>query len=140
MIPKLRANPVIGLFLLAAVLLAACSSAPSKINVDLTTYKLAPTSNTAKAGNVTFTIKNLATDAVHEMLIVKTDLAPDKLPLLSPAKVDEDKIDIVGKMEDIPVGQGGDLTVSLPAGNYVLICNVDGHYTAGMHVPLIVAP
>ena len=137
---KLRVRFSVLFALLAIPALAACSTGPNKIKVDLTSYKLGVSANSAKAGTVVFTVKNQTSDATHEMLIIKTDLAPDKLPMLSPDKVDETAIAIVGKMEDIPPGQGGDLSVNLTPGNYVFICDVDGHYAHGMFSAFTVTP
>jgi uncharacterized cupredoxin-like copper-binding protein len=32
------------------------------------------------------------------------------------------------------------LELSLPAGNYLLVCNIPGHYAAGMVTPFVVTP
>lgn len=39
------------------------------------------------------------------------------------------------------IGPGGTswVTVTLPAGNYELICNLAGHYRSGMYAELIVS-
>ena len=37
-------------------------------------------------------------------------------------------------------GQGADLALKLPAGHYMLICNLPGHYKVGMHTAFTVTP
>jgi hypothetical protein len=47
---------------------------------------------------------------------------------------------VIDEIEDIPVGESQDLTVTLEAGDYVLICNIysedeqESHYMMGMHI------
>lgn len=44
----------------------------------------------------------------------------------------------VGEVDDLAPGASKDLTLTLPAGHYALICNVPGHYAGGMHADLTV--
>ena len=70
--------------LLVAAVLVACTSAnapPKDINVSLKTMTMTLSSTVAKAGEVTFHIKNDAPDLKHEFVLFKTDLAGDKLPV-----------------------------------------------------------
>src|SRR6476469_1778043 len=69
--------------------LAACGGAPQAVNpsstaeliqVRLKSFAIELSSNTVKAGPVAFQTSNTAPDAIHEMLVVKTDQAPDSLP------------------------------------------------------------
>ena len=47
---------------------------------------------------------------------------------------------VVDEIEDIPVGQTQELTVTLEAGRYVLLCNIysadenEAHYQMGMRI------
>jgi uncharacterized cupredoxin-like copper-binding protein len=126
-----------------ATIAAACGvpAAPSSINVSLTTYGIKPSSNTAKAGDVTFKVKNDAADLVHEFVVVKTDTAAGKLPMTADGqKADEEKTTAVDEIEDIEPGKSGELKVTLAAGHYVLLCNVEGHYAGGMYADLNVVP
>lgn len=90
------------------------------------------------AGNVNFSIKNSGT-VVHEFVVIDTDLAADQLPQTGD-EVDEDADTLtpVDEVEDIAVGATESLSVDLPAGHYVVICNVSGHYAAGMHTEFTV--
>jgi len=84
---------------------------------------------------VTFHVKNAGTQ-VHEFVVVRTELAADKLPLASGApEVNEEAagLAVVDEVEDLAAGAAADLTVTLEAGHYVVICNVPGHYGLGMH-------
>jgi uncharacterized cupredoxin-like copper-binding protein len=127
-------------FVLAALSLSACGS--NAITLTLTNHKITPSAPSAKAGDITFNIKNGATDLIHEVVIIKSDLAIDKLPLRADGsgRVDEAKVDIKGAKEDIPPGKSETLTVNLAAGKYYLVCNVDDHYGKKMYIEFTVTP
>src|SRR3954451_11317991 len=119
----------------AATSAASASGSGSATTVAATEseFKIDLASTTAPAGPVTFHIKNGGT-TLHEFVVVRTDLAAAKLPLASSApEVDEDSKDLtsVDEVEDIAAGATADLKVDLPAGHYVVICNVPGHYSSG---------
>jgi uncharacterized cupredoxin-like copper-binding protein len=66
----------------------------------------------------------------HNLVVVRSDLAPDRLPTAS-GIVDERRVTFVGRTEELVPGSGARLSVTLAAGKYVLICNVIGHYNSG---------
>ncbi|RKT99260.1 hypothetical protein C7H84_32600 [Burkholderia sp. Nafp2/4-1b] len=93
-----------------------------------------------KSGRVTFEVKNAADDNMeHELVVIKTDLSDDALPV-GKGLVMEHKLRKVGEVEDIAPGQSKRASFKLSPGHYVLICNKPGHYEAGMHAALVVAP
>jgi len=94
-----------------------------------------------KAGNVTFKVKNDSKDTIHEMIVML--LADPKKPLPyidAENRVDEDKAGDKGEVSELDPGKSGALTVDLKAGKYLLICNVPGHYGAGMWAEFTVNP
>jgi uncharacterized cupredoxin-like copper-binding protein len=104
----------------------------------LTEFKIELSPTSAPAGPVTFQITNAGT-TVHEFVVFKTDLAADKLPLAADgATVDEagagSAVTLVDEVEDIAVKGTPTLAVDMPAGHYVVICNIPAHYTSGMRV------
>lgn len=129
---------------LLTVLLAACGGSSSgasggsagsggtAVTVELSDFKVKPSVPTAKAGKVDFQIRNTAA-MLHDLKVLKTDLDEDKLPIDS-AKAMAKEDGKIGAMENIPAGALRTLSLDLPAGKYVLICNVAGHYQLGMHV------
>ncbi len=124
-----------------ALLVAACAGAaasppPKALDETVSEYTVVSSSDRAAAGDVTFTIKNTGT-VVHEFVVLKTDLTADKLPSAS-GEVEEDASELspVDEVEDIAPGATATLSVALPAGHYVLICNLPGHYAGGMHANL----
>src|SRR6188768_1936117 len=100
------------------------SATEKDFSIDLAT-------SSAPAGSVTFNISNQGPSA-HEFVIIKTDDAPDALPVKDNT-VEEDKIDVVDEAEDIAPSTTATLTTDLEAGSYVIICNIPAHYEQGMH-------
>jgi hypothetical protein len=87
----------------------------------------------APAGAVAFDVVNEG-GLIHNFRAIKTDLAPDALPLDSTGfEVDESQVDVVASHEEIPAGASATVEADLGAGSYVLICNIPTHYEAGMH-------
>lgn len=94
-----------------------------------------------KPGRVVFKVKNISTDEDHELLLVKTDLAPADFPLdASGARVDEDKFKGLKELGDVHPGKSRVTTLLLEPGKYILFCNEAGHFKAGMLSAFTVAP
>jgi uncharacterized cupredoxin-like copper-binding protein len=115
----------------------AASVAAGTIAVELKEWSVTASSATAPAGSVTFNVTNSGT-AVHEFVVVKTDTKAADLPVAD-GKIDESALTPVDEIEDIAVGATPSLTVDLDAGHYVLLCNIEGHYSQGMHADLDVS-
>ena len=84
---------------------------------------------TVKAGAVTFTFKNSG-NRQHEMIVLKTDEAPDALKVGADNKVSEDAS--VGEVSETDAGKTVTKSFNLEAGSYVLVCNIEKHYGQGM--------
>jgi len=113
---------------------STASGAAAAVTAKESEFKIELGASTAAAGPVTFQITN-AGSIVHEFVVMKTDLAADKLPIdTSKGVVSEDAggLTAVDEVEDIAVGSTPSLSVDLPAGHYVVICNLPGHYAGGM--------
>jgi uncharacterized cupredoxin-like copper-binding protein len=57
---------------------------------------------------------------------------------MSGSAADERSVDIAGFVYDVQAGATRVLSLTLPAGHYVLICNLRGHYQSGMRADLVV--
>ena len=94
--------------------------------------------NTAKAGEVVFTITNDGTIG-HEFLVVKTDIASGEIPLDGDHFAEPtDGIEVIDEIGEFAKGTTETLTLNLDAGNYQLVCNLPDHYSAGMHMEFTV--
>ena len=111
----------------------------SVVNVDLFEYQIVPDLDAVAAGSVTFNASNVG-GATHELVIIRTDVAPDALPVIENHVADEsaEEIAVIGRIEEFAAQSDASITIDLEAGSYVLICNiVEGdalsHYEEGMH-------
>lgn len=118
---------------------SATSGGGGAVNVTEKDFSIAIDPTSATAGAVDFSITNDG-PSTHEFVVFKTDLAPDALPTSADGDVDEEGEGVthIDEKEDIAAGSTTTLAVTLDAGNYVLICNLPGHYKLGMHVSLTV--
>ena len=101
------------------------------------------------AGDVTFVVKNTGT-IDHEMVVLKTDTAFDKLPVTfggdppAPVASGGDKVSEEGNVgetgePDVAPGTTRTFTIkNMKAGKYALVCNIAKHYPKGMRAPLTV--
>jgi plastocyanin len=115
------------------------------VTVTLGEWALEPSATTISPGTVTFVATNKGA-TTHELVLFKTDLPADALPLDEEGAVDEraSGVELVEEVEDVKKGQTKSFTVDdLPAGSYVLVCNLveDGekHYGHAMYAPFTVA-
>jgi uncharacterized cupredoxin-like copper-binding protein len=116
------------------------------VTVTLQEWAVVPDVATVSAGSVTFNISNTGPEDVHEFVVLRTDLGAGSLPTDSTGAVSEDGegVEVMGEVEDVPVGESGDLTLNMAPGKYVLLCNVyseeekEAHYSMGMRTDFTV--
>lgn len=106
-----------------------------EIEIVGTEFAFEPAEVSARAGRVTLTLDNQG-QAPHEIVVLDTDTAPDALPTGDDGTAEEEGN--VGETEEIPGGEKTSVTFELDSGDYVLICNLPGHYQGGMYGSLTV--
>jgi uncharacterized cupredoxin-like copper-binding protein len=113
-------------------------SATGTVRVTMDEFSVAANPTSTASGQITFNLSNEGA-VVHELVLIRTEIEADALPIASGA-VDETSaaLEVIDKIQNVAGGGSGNVTAGMPAGNYVLICNVPGHYNAGMHAPLTV--
>lgn len=90
------------------------------------------------AGTVTFDVTNSSTDIIHEMILSPVGADGKLVYLDDEFKVDEDGSSHLGEVAELEPGQAGALTVELTPGDYVLYCNIPGHFVGGMWTKITV--
>lgn len=142
---RLTRPPVLSVAVVAvALVLAACGGGDedegdtggegTTVSVELADFAVTPDVTSVAAGAITFVATN-AGPSEHELVVLRTDLAPDALPVEGGmAAEDASGIEETGEIEEFEAGGTESATFELPAGSYVLICNIPGHYQAGMAV------
>lgn len=88
-----------------------------------------------EAGKINFVMKNEG-EIEHEFEVVKTDVAADDLPVEGgKADVEAEGGEEIGEVEGMQAGDEANLVLELEAGNYLIVCNLPGHYEQGMVLP-----
>lgn len=126
-------------------------AAPGTVGVTLAEGSLKPERATVRSGRVTFATANRGVTE-HELLVVRTDLAPDDLPMGLEGPAVKLAGDVVlgvphshGSHEakraatrHVQPGGSRRETVVLEPGKYVLLCSLPGHYESGQRAALTV--
>jgi uncharacterized cupredoxin-like copper-binding protein len=112
----------------------------TSVNVRLEDFKVRHDAAVVPAGTVSFRIRNQG-PTTHEVIVVGTDHAPDKLPLQRDGlTVNEEAagMDFLDEVEGLDIDDRQTLVLRLAPGHYVLYCNLEGHYLGGMYAALTV--
>jgi uncharacterized cupredoxin-like copper-binding protein len=117
------------------------ATAANNVNATVADFQITLDKTSASAGVVAVHVSGKG-PSQHELVAFKTDLAPDALPV-DPAtsKMDEANPAVEHfspEAEKIDAGGLKSINLNLPAGKYVFICNVPGHYKLGMHAAFTV--
>ena len=139
-----RTFALFGSFLLATALGSGLALAAQTVHVDLLdnndgSMAISTSEDSVKAGKVTFEVANKSNDVEHEFLIAQLNVPAKDVPFdESTGVVKEGALKGVKELGDLEPGRSGAMTLDLAAGNYLLFCNMPGHYKAGMYHVLAV--
>ena len=111
---------------------AGTATSAGTVSVSLSEWKLAPARLAIRAGRVTFVVRNAGTMA-HELLVVRSDRHHHSLRVTGGKAIEAGRL---GRTTLIPTGATRRLTLRVPPGRYVLLCNLLGHYQAGQYAAL----
>ena len=112
------------------------------VNVAIGEFFVRPSQASSASGNLRFMVNNEGT-RTHEFLVVRSDLAPDALPMNPDGSFDEEGAgaEVIQEATDIGAGTTRELDLLLQDGAYVLLCNlvvpqpngdIIEHYAHGM--------
>lgn len=105
------------------------------VTIKMGDYFFDPKDVTVEAGSVTISAPNEG-EVEHELMLLKTNTDPAKLPTGSDGGVEEklhEAAEENGDIADIGPGETGSGTFDLTPGNWVMFCNIPGHYAQGMY-------
>ncbi|MBM3926817.1 MAG: hypothetical protein FJ320_12775 [SAR202 cluster bacterium] len=104
------------------------------VMVELGDFFVRANPATAKAGQVAFQATNSGA-LPHELVVIKTDTDPASLPVSAGAVYEAAAGQKIGEIPESQLPGKGQAQASfaLTTGKYVLICNIPGHYQAGMY-------
>jgi uncharacterized cupredoxin-like copper-binding protein len=142
---------LVGVALVAAVALSSCGQSSAGagaargtlLRVSEQNFHIGASAATVRAGTVTLRVHNAGPDR-HELIVLPLHRgeAIGRLPLRRDGfTVDEELLQNQepGSITPQQPGHTEDVTVNLAPGRYVLFCNMEGHYMAGMQTELVVA-
>ena len=135
------AGRIVGVAIAVLLLLPACASSPPEhdgpvLHVRIKDFKVQPALSSVEDGSITLSVWNEG-PTTHEFVVVRSEAAANELPIGADGiRVDEDAVVPVDELEEIGAKTRGILSLSLSPGRYVLFCNLEGHYLAGMHASL----
>lgn len=137
-----------GVLAIALATLAACGGggggnatpkpSPERLAGQLKEFSVAFAKTSLPAGRVRFVVQNAGT-VKHMFVVLRTDLAPDKLPVEgNVVDVKGAGVTLVGQIDPFDPGKVERKVVTVSAGAHVLICNVPTHYQQGMRAALTI--
>lgn len=131
--------PAILLLVGAAVLSIQPAVAQETVTISLNDapFEVIAIPSSVAAGPVDFEVSNDGAGLPHNLRVIRTDLAPDALPV-SGGQVDESQVNVVASSQDLAQGATEIVSATLQGGNYVLICNLPNHYAAGQYTAFTV--
>jgi uncharacterized cupredoxin-like copper-binding protein len=108
-------------------------------SVTLTDMKVTPSSTNVPSGTYTVNITNGGKMA-HELLVFHTDIAAADLPIGTDGKVAEDAPGFkVSDGDNLDPGASQSRVIDLTQpGTYLFVCNLPGHFAAGMNTTVTV--
>jgi len=120
---------------------AGISMSDNVVNITLKEWRIKSDQKHVKAGPVMFKVNNIGKEK-HELVIVKTDLAVDKLPMRDGKVIEDEAGEVIGEVEEFPPNTIQEATFELTPGRYVLFCNIaemehgeiESHYSEGMRI------
>ncbi|MGD2060444.1 MAG: cupredoxin domain-containing protein [Acidimicrobiia bacterium] len=134
----MRKNLTLGLCLLT-LFATACSNdldsgSTTMIRATLSDSAIELDQSSVPSGTISISVTNEGS-MVHEIEVFAGDQTD--LPVTQ-GVADTSSLDLVDEIEDIVPGTSVTLDLDLPAGEYVILCNLPGHYQMGMVTRLTV--
>ena len=122
----------------------ADTPAPIQINAGESEFSVTSDPTGVPTGSVQFNVTNDGATA-HEFVIMQTDNPPNALlyddtvqKAVEDAPGQQDVGEVGGELPFILPGQSDSGTFDLAPGRYVFLCNIPGHYKAGMYTSFTV--
>jgi uncharacterized cupredoxin-like copper-binding protein len=102
--------------------------------VSMTEFRFSPANPELARGTLAITAANKG-KTPHELVLLKTNADPSKLPQHGDGVSEKNS---VGEIPPLVPGESAAHTFDLKPGKYAMVCNVSGHYDAGMYGSLTV--
>jgi hypothetical protein len=112
------------------------------VKIKLEDYSIVPDVDPVEAGRVVLEVRSSGPQKRHELLMVRSDAPADGLPTTEHGSVNTAGLEFVTKVDALDIGGANLVDLDLPAGRYVLFCNLvdrapdgatESHYQLRMH-------
>lgn len=103
-------------------------AAATSVRVGLDEWRVSPSPRRARSRRVRFRVRNRGSER-HNFVVIRTRRRASRLPVRGSRASERGR---VGKIGRFSPGRTRRLSLRLRRGHYALICNVPGHYSAGM--------
>ncbi len=113
---------------------SAAITLTGKIRIKAKEMKFSPSAITTKPGPLKITLVNNG-EMPHELVVLRTSQTSPELKVTN-KKVSEKNS--IGEIENVKPGEEKTKTFNLKNGHYVIVCNLPGHYSAGMRGDIVV--
>jgi uncharacterized cupredoxin-like copper-binding protein len=149
---RLRGLAPLSILLAATLLIGACvdgeddasspgggEAAPEVVTVTLGNpdeFGVFLSPDSVAAGTWRFEVTNGGA-LLHEFVLLQFDGDPAAIPLDGNV-VDRSAVEVLAEVEDLNPGESGSSDATLAPGTYVVLCDIPGHYIAGMWTLLTV--
>lgn len=112
---------------------------PGSVRVTLEDFDIRLSRAEADPGNTAFDVINDG-PSLHEFILLQTDVPPGLLPTDRRADVDleDPEVLVVTRVPPLESDETTSVEEPLEPGEYVVICNLPGHYGQGMFASLTV--
>lgn len=119
---------------------ATVGATPETVSVALSEFKIGVGATVLPRGTATLAITNGGT-VPHELLVFRTALSPSAFPVDPDGTIQEDAsgMNKISDGDNLDPGKGQTRLVDLSRpGTYTLVCNLPGHFRAGMYTTITV--
>jgi uncharacterized cupredoxin-like copper-binding protein len=132
-----RLSPTLLAFGLVA---AACGGEEADVTVTLRDDGIELSEDSLAAGDLAFEgVNEGSLTHEFEVFAVPAGVDANALPVEGETAPADEMLEVVDEVEDIAPGTSATLALNLQPGEYAVICNLPGHYAAGMHAAFTVA-
>ena len=115
------------------------SMVPGLSVLDMWMMAIRTDTTSVRSGPVRFDITNWSRDIRHDLQIVALEDPDQLIPYdIDRGKIPDNELNTVARIEVLKPDEHTAIDVDLAPGDYLLICNIEGHYLSGMLAPLTV--
>ena len=87
---------------------------------------------TVPAGKIKFSVTNDSKDTIHELVVLQPADLTKLVYVDAENRLSEESNVHIGEVSELDPGKTNSVTLDMKPGTYLIVCNIPGHYKAGM--------